>query len=133
MFLNREQRKYSVALNCFERALRIQRKFLSPDDLSLTNTFNNIGEVYLSTADYSKAVQYFQEALKIQQKSDSSQPAIIAEIHHNLSIAFYNLGQYKDADEHASKAMNIARQVFGEKHDLVKKYRDQHAIIIQRK
>jgi tetratricopeptide (TPR) repeat protein len=127
----KEQRRYTDALNCFERALKVQQKFLPP--LSSIDTFNNIGELYLLIKDYSKAIQYFQEGLKIQQKSDSSPSAIVADIHNNLSIAFYNLGQSKDANEHASKAVNIATHLFGEKHDLLKKYQDQYNIVIQKK
>jgi tetratricopeptide (TPR) repeat protein len=128
--IQNKQGNLDQALESFHRALKIAVHASKPNASVVSTLMNNIGTIYLSMKDYPQALQYFQKPFKLPQKSHS--PEIIADTHNNLSIAFYNLGQYKDAEEHASKAVNIASGIFRENHDMVRKYQDQHNIVIQK-
>ena len=131
--IEKEQGNLDQAVANFHCALKIDVHTSKPNPEVVSTNINNIGTIYLSMKDYTKALEHFQQALKVQQKFNLSECKVIADTHNNLSIAFYNLGQYKDADEHASKAVDIALRLFGEKHDMVKKYEDQRNIVIQKK
>lgn len=61
--------KYDKALKYYKELVQIDKKTLSPNDLSIATPIHNIGQVYNHLGKYDKALKYFNESLGIFKKT----------------------------------------------------------------
>jgi tetratricopeptide (TPR) repeat protein len=88
--------------------------------------YSDIGRIFFKQERSSQPL----DALEFQQKSRVTKNDCLAEIYYNLSVIYAKFGLYKQAEEHALKAVDIAIIVFGQDHQLVKKYRNHQLTVI---
>jgi tetratricopeptide (TPR) repeat protein len=100
----------------YKKSLRIKRRILGNDSLSVGKTLNNIGSVHYLKKDYEGAIPAYEEALHIMQ-------ATLGEGHPDVATVMSNMGDVhlaqKDPDRslgHYRLALNIRWTAFGE-HD----------------
>jgi tetratricopeptide (TPR) repeat protein len=62
-------RKYSKALESFEKSLELKQATLPSDHPDLANTYNHIGLVHWNMGEYSKALPCYERAVEIGQRA----------------------------------------------------------------
>ncbi|CAF3526939.1 unnamed protein product [Rotaria sp. Silwood1] len=77
--------EYTDAIAYYKQSTEIKGKILSPMDIALDASYNNIGSSYESIGDYSNALSFHQKALKICQETLPSD-------HPNLAITYNCVG-----------------------------------------
>lgn len=99
----------------YKKSLRIKRKILGNDSLSVGKTLNNIGSVYYLKKEFDGAFPAYEEALHIMQSN-------LGEDHPDVATVISNMGDVllamKKQDESLGKyriALNIRWNAFGEK------------------
>lgn len=99
----------------YKKSLKIKRKILGNDSLSVGKTLNNIGSVYYLKKEFEGALPAYEEALGIMQ-------ANLGEDHPDVATVISNMGDVclamKNQDESLARyrtALNIRWSAFGEK------------------
>ena len=87
-----DQKKYNMALDCFQRAIEINNKYPIP--------YLNIGYYYSDVKkDYKKAIEYYQKALEI----DSTFTLSLT----NQALSYWRLNQFEESKQCCFKALKI--------------------------
>lgn len=102
--VNRTQGNYEAALDCYQRALTIQRQ-QHPGGVGAT--LGNLGLVYLSLGQPERAIETTNEALALATTMGRVSTAAI--LHRNLADAFAKLSRVPQAIDHATKAVELSR------------------------
>jgi len=100
----------------YQKALRIKRRILGNDSLSLGKTLNNIGSVYYLIRDFESALLAYREGMGIMIKNLGDQHPDIATVMSNIGDVHLANGKEENSLEHYRSALNIRYTNFG-KHD----------------
>ena len=108
-------------LSYFETApdgtLQITRKELSNSQLlAISNTLENIAELYEKTGDYGNALKIRKKVLQIREKTLGLHHPNTARSYNNIGIVYNNMGDYNKALEYYNKALEITEKVLGLQH-----------------
>ncbi|MGH1342817.1 MAG: serine/threonine-protein kinase [Nannocystales bacterium] len=76
--------RYDEALTHYQRALRVQKTLLTPDDPTLARTLNHIANVLIMLADYDGAERHIEQSLAIRR-------GVLGEHHPLVAAALNNL------------------------------------------
>lgn len=106
----------SETMAAYQKALRIKRRILGNDSLSLGKTLNNIGSVHYLTRDFEGALEAYLEALGIMIKNLGDHHPDIATVMSNIGDVHLANGKDQNSLEHYRSALNIRYANFG-KHD----------------
>lgn len=90
----------SYKLTLLNKLLLKKKETLSLDDISIGNTLNNIGHIYLDQKNYDEALKYLMEALEIFRKNDKS----FSSNHHSLIRTLSSIGMIYENKENLEKA-----------------------------
>ncbi|CAF2126843.1 unnamed protein product [Rotaria magnacalcarata] len=110
------QGQYTNAIACYERAIEINEKILSPHDVDLAASYGCIGLAYSKIDDYSNALLFHQKALKIYQQSPSANHSQLAVSFNNIGSVYNNMGDYSNALSYYQKAVKIKEDILPSHH-----------------
>ncbi|CAF0860430.1 unnamed protein product [Didymodactylos carnosus] len=106
--ISEKKGNYKNALSFFQNTRDIEEKFLPPNHLDLSTTYNNIAEIYHTMKDYSSAHDFHQKALIIGQKCRPSSDPLLAATYNNIARLYSSMGDYQNARLSAQNALEIA-------------------------
>lgn len=111
--------KPEEGLKKLQEALATQLQVLSPDDLRIAETYNEMGNCYKALEKPRDAITFHNKALAIRRKKyGRGHPDIGASI-NNIANCLKDLGQAKRAIEQHKIAMNIYTRCYGPQHAMV--------------
>ena len=87
------QRQYQQALVHFNQALKIQQRYLLPNNPEFFTTFNCIADAYYEQDRFDQALYYHEKALHIQQRSPSPEGSSLASSYFDISKDYIGLSQ----------------------------------------
>ena len=99
----------------YKKSLRIKRKILGSDSLSVGKTLNNIGSVYYLKKEFSDAMPAYDEALTIMQANLGVDHPDVATVISNMGDVNLALKKKNEALDHYRLALDIRWNAFGEK------------------
>ncbi|OFY66501.1 MAG: hypothetical protein A3H98_00395 [Bacteroidetes bacterium RIFCSPLOWO2_02_FULL_36_8] len=107
--------RFDRALYYLNEALKI---YLTNPKISydLSNTYSNIGIIYLGQQDYESALDYYQKALKILNESSGEKFIQTASVLNNMGVVYEQTGRYKQAKEYYSKSLLLRLKILPEDH-----------------
>ncbi len=70
------------------RAMKIREEKLGIDHIDTSESYNNIGRVYLSEKKYEKSLEYYLKAMKIREDKLGKNHIVTAESYHNIAIVY---------------------------------------------
>ncbi|MGB9939094.1 tetratricopeptide repeat protein [Methanosarcina sp.] len=79
-------------------SLEIRKKILEPEHFDISESLNNLAELYISLGKYFEAEPFFVRALKIRENTLNSDDPAIAESLNNLAEFYRILGRYSEAE-----------------------------------
>jgi tetratricopeptide (TPR) repeat protein len=100
----------------YQKSLRIKRRILGNDSLSVGKTLNNIGSVYYLTRNFKGALDAYKEAMNIMQGNLGEHHPDIATVMSNMGDVYLANGQDENSLEYYRLALNVRYANFG-KHD----------------
>ncbi|CAF5024416.1 unnamed protein product, partial [Rotaria sp. Silwood1] len=115
-WLKDDQGQYEEAVVFYEQSLKIKRKTLPEDHLSLAPDYSNIGLVYKNMGDYSKALEYYEKDLEITKKALPSNHPDLATSYSNIGQVYKNMGDYSEALEFYEKSQKIREKALPSNH-----------------
>lgn len=89
-----ESGRTKAAIDYHFKALHLSE--LQNDTLSIADSFNNIGILFVSQNDYNQAISYYLKALKLFEGEKANQPSM-ATYYSNLGDAYFNVGKKDSA------------------------------------
>jgi tetratricopeptide (TPR) repeat protein len=117
------QGKYAEAITFYKKSIEIKQIILSPTDLSLASSYNNIGLVYEKMKKYSKALSSHTKALCIREKFLPPIHLDLAQSYACHGSVYDSMGEYSIALSYYDKAHEIYQKVLLENHsDLATSY-----------
>ncbi|CAF3533517.1 unnamed protein product [Rotaria sp. Silwood1] len=102
---------YKRAIELFHLSLDTFLRFVSPDAVQLSPTYNNIGSMYFRQEDYIKALEYHQKALDVQLHSHNPNLSAIASYSNNIGVVYLKQRKYIDAAKSFDRALKILQQL----------------------
>eukprot|EP00934_Nitzschia_sp_Nitz4_P009293 Nitzschia sp. Nitz4//scaffold77_size91520//62853//64736//NITZ4_004899-RA/size91520-processed-gene-0.53-mRNA-1//-1//CDS//3329558018//9283//frame0 len=99
----------------YKKSLRIKRKILGDDSLSVGKTLNNIGSVYFLKKEYDGALPAYAEALQIMEANLGSDHPDVATVMSNMGDVLFAMKMVDESLERYRKALNVRWNNFGEK------------------
>jgi len=99
----------------YKKSLRIKRKILGSDSLSVGKTLNNIGSVYYLKKEFDNAMPAYDEAMKIMQGNLGMNHPDVATVISNMGDVNLALKKKREALDHYRVALGIRWNAFGEK------------------
>ncbi|CAF1638517.1 unnamed protein product [Adineta ricciae] len=122
-YLKDDQGDYKMAIEYYEKALKIQETTLPSNHPSLATSYSNIALVYDKMGEYSKALSFFEKALEIEEKTLPSNHPDLAQSYNNIGLVYYNMGEYSKALSFYEKALEIREKTLPSNHpDLAQSY-----------
>ncbi|CAF1510303.1 unnamed protein product, partial [Rotaria sp. Silwood1] len=122
-WISRHLGEYSKALLYYEKSLDINKKILSPNDLSLASSYNNIGNVYNNMGDYSKALSSHERSLEIRKIALPPNHPDLASSYLNIGSVYYSMGEYSKALSSYERSLEIRKIALPPNHpDLAASY-----------
>mmetsp|Transcript_44732 Transcript_44732/g.107955 ORF Transcript_44732/g.107955 Transcript_44732/m.107955 type:complete len:533 (-) Transcript_44732:1246-2844(-) len=106
----------SETMAAYQKSLRIKRRILGNDNLSVGKTLNNIGSVYYITRDFEGALDAYSEAMGIMVMNLGDQHPDIATVMSNIGDVHLANGNDENCLQYYRSALNIRYANFG-KHD----------------
>jgi tetratricopeptide (TPR) repeat protein len=104
------------ALDYFEQALTIRRRYLPANDAEIAENLGNIGGVHGILGHYDLALKYANESLVMLADRLPSMSLNMADAYRNVGVAHAGLRQYNDALYFYQKAAVILRQIVEPNH-----------------
>lgn len=101
--------KQTFAINCFERALSIAKKYLNDDTQIKLNLLHNIGCSYYDIAQYDDAIYHFLEELSIRKTKDID----FVDNLNFLGYSYEKQKKYDDAIGYLLQAIDIVKGLTG--------------------
>lgn len=95
------------------RAVAIKEHLLENDDVTLAESWANLGTVYRQMERYSEARKAFDRALRLRQEAYGTKHMDIAASYQDLATLLTELGLYAEAKEHQEKALEITEELVG--------------------
>jgi tetratricopeptide (TPR) repeat protein len=115
--------EYQEAIACYEKAIDIYKKTLSPNHLNFANSYNWLGNAYYSLGNYTKALSSHEKALAIRQESLPPNDPDLAASYNNIGLVYDIMGDYPKALLSHEKALAIRQQSLPPNHpDLALSY-----------
>eukprot|EP00429_Kryptoperidinium_foliaceum_P067189 CAMPEP_0176055840 /NCGR_PEP_ID=MMETSP0120_2-20121206/27804_1 /TAXON_ID=160619 /ORGANISM="Kryptoperidinium foliaceum, Strain CCMP 1326" /LENGTH=815 /DNA_ID=CAMNT_0017389341 /DNA_START=128 /DNA_END=2575 /DNA_ORIENTATION=- len=99
----------------YKKSLRIKRKILGNDSLSVGKTLNNIGSVYYLKKEFEGAFPAYEEALTIMKANLGDDHPDVATVISNMGDVNLALKKKDEALDRYRTALNIRWNAFGEK------------------
>lgn len=97
-----EENNYSVALENYQKALKIYLEIGQKNNIS--KTYNNIGIVYKSQGNATKALHYFKKALQIQEEIGEQAAATSLT---NIGVIYFEQGNSSESFKYYKKAEKL--------------------------
>ncbi|CAF3096501.1 unnamed protein product [Rotaria socialis] len=110
------QGQYANVIAYYERAIEINEKILSPQDVDLAASYGCIGLAYNKIDDYSNALLFHQKALKIYQQSPPANRSHVAVSFNNIGSVYNSMGDYSNALLYYQKAVTIKEDILPSHH-----------------
>lgn len=89
-----------------DQALSLLEQAMAADP-AYSETYHNLGQVYLASEDYEDAADNFRKALALDMKKLGPEHALLAPSYYNLGIALYKMDDYDGAAENYRQALTI--------------------------
>jgi hypothetical protein len=121
--IKNQQGVYTEAIEFYEKSLIINQKILSPTDLNLTSSYNNIGGVYYNMGEYSKALSYYEKALEIRQKTLPPNHPDMATSYNNIGAVYDSMDEYSKALSCCERAVDIGQRSLPANHHTLEIYK----------
>ena len=83
-FVYHSKEQYSDAIECFQRAMLVQKQWFGDYDLSVAGTHENMAETFLEMGDLDKATEHYEKAMDILSQNDEGNSETAAEIQESL-------------------------------------------------
>eukprot|EP00539_Tryblionella_compressa_P000962 CAMPEP_0178739320 /NCGR_PEP_ID=MMETSP0744-20121128/3992_1 /TAXON_ID=913974 /ORGANISM="Nitzschia punctata, Strain CCMP561" /LENGTH=628 /DNA_ID=CAMNT_0020392015 /DNA_START=104 /DNA_END=1990 /DNA_ORIENTATION=+ len=99
----------------YEKSLRIKRRILGNDSLSVGKTLNNIGSVHYLKREFGKALPAYEEAFHIMKANLGEKHPDVATVMSNIGDGYFGLGNTDVALAKYRQALTIRWDTFGEK------------------
>ena len=94
-------------MQAYQNSLKIKRRVLGKDNLSVGKTLNNLGTVHYLKREYKQALKAYQEALQIMKASLGSYHLDVGTVHSNIGDVYWaQSGDARLADEKACPQEN---------------------------
>ncbi len=107
---------YQKSLEYLEKALEIQRSFLTEKHPRIADSLHNIGVIYRNLGDNQKSIEYKMKALEIRRDVLPEKHVQIADSLHSLGVSYGDLGDHQKSIQFLEKALEIQRSFLTEKH-----------------
>ena len=101
--------KQSLAINCFERALSLAKKYLDDKTENIVNILHNIGCSYYDIEQYEDAIYHFLEELSYRKNKDID----FVDNLNFLGYSYQELKKYEEAVGYFNQALDIIKGLFG--------------------
>lgn len=98
----------------YKKSLRIKRRILGNDSLSVGKTLNNIGSVHYLKRDFAKALSAYEEALEIMKANLGDKHPDIATVMSNIGDVYLAQGDKETSVKYYRLALAIRWEAFGE-------------------
>jgi tetratricopeptide (TPR) repeat protein len=105
----------------YEKSLRIKRRILGNDSLSVGKTLNNIGSVHYLKREFDQALPAYEEALKIMKANLGDKHSDVATVMSNIGDVYLGLGNTDLSLLKYRQALTIRWDTFGEKDPRVRR------------
>ncbi|CAF1463345.1 unnamed protein product [Adineta ricciae] len=112
-----ETKQYDKGLIHFQNALKVYQRVLSPDDLRLTPTYNNIGSIYHRQDLNEKAYEYHRKAFDIQKNSTRPDMDSVSTYAGNIASVLIKLHKYKEAVKFSEINLKFEEKLHPDKND----------------
>jgi len=99
----------------YKKSLRIKRRILGNDSLSVGKTLNNIGSVHYLKRDFEKALSAYNEALEIMKANLGDKHPDVATVMSNIGDVYLAQGDKTTSVKYYRLALAIRWEAFGEK------------------
>lgn len=99
----------------YKKSLRIKRRILGNDSLSVGKTLNNIGSVHYLKRDFEKALSSYNEALEIMKANLGDKHPDVATVMSNIGDVYLAQGDKTISVKYYRLALAIRWEAFGEK------------------
>ena len=106
-----ETHQYERALVQLQNSLTVYLRVLSPDDIKLSPTYNNIGSILHKQGFDEKALVYHRKAYDIQTKSINPDINSVAAYAANIASVLIKLGQYEEAVSYLQRDLKIQQHL----------------------
>src|SRR5215475_9211793 len=111
--------KYDESRPSAERALELREKALGPEHPDVTQSLNNLANLYRDKGDYAKAEPLYQRALTIREKALGPDHPDVAQSLNNLAALYDGLGRYPEAEPLYKRSLAIREKALGPDHPRV--------------
>lgn len=108
--------QYDIAIEYFDRALKIDLKNYGKNSSELGVYQNNLGEAWHAKGNYEKAIEYFKLALDGGLKDFGRYDPRVASRYNNLASVLLRKGNYEEAIKFYRLAMDITLVIYDEEH-----------------
>mmetsp|Transcript_45525 Transcript_45525/g.110765 ORF Transcript_45525/g.110765 Transcript_45525/m.110765 type:complete len:1051 (+) Transcript_45525:320-3472(+) len=105
----------------YEKSLRIKRRILGNDSLSVGKTLNNLGSVHYLKHEFGQAQEAYSEALLIMETNLGSDHPDVATVRSNIGDVHLAQKHIDEALQQYRKALRIRWEAFGERDPRVKR------------
>ncbi|UJR29254.1 hypothetical protein I4U23_010468 [Adineta vaga] len=102
---------YKRAVELFHLSLDTFLRFVPPDSVQLSPTYNNIGSMYFRQEQYSKAMEYHQKALDVQVNAHNPNLNAISSYSNNIGVVQLKQENYQEAAKSFERALKILQQI----------------------
>ena len=116
-----EKGAYDEALEYLRKALDKGREEFGEQHVTVAESYDNTGNIYIDKGDYDQAFKYYKKALNIRQKVLGTEHLDVADSYNNTGIFYFYKELYKNAIDYYNKANDIYIKKWGEKHEDVAK------------
>ncbi|NPV86754.1 MAG: tetratricopeptide repeat protein [Anaerolineae bacterium] len=115
----RSQKRYTGALDCFQRALAFDRNIYGDVHASVATDNNNLGLVFQDLGQLQEARLAFERALEINLTLFGEEHPKIANRYNNLGCLMLKSGNFEAAEAYFDRALQIAEKALGKQHPRV--------------
>lgn len=102
------QNEYRLALECYEFALEIKRRFLDSHSVVIATTLSNTGILYSGLKQYSAALRHFNKTFVIFEERLPRKHPDKASLFEHLGDLYYNTKDYIRAKEYYEKTLEMS-------------------------
>lgn len=83
--------EYDLAIQHYNKCLRISEKFYDDENITMGKIYNNIGLVYKNQRKYEKSLQNLEKSLKIILKAEEENKVLISQIYNNIGNIYISI------------------------------------------
>jgi len=115
--INRSLGENKNVMEYYNKALEIRERILDKNDPDLSNSYTNIGIIYMmEMKDYTKALEYLMKGLEIREKIFGSENASTADSYNKIGLLYRKMGNYSKSLEFHEKALAYRENCLGVEH-----------------